>query len=264
MKFVLVCLAIISILGADEINRIDSIVKDISNLREKYESCQKELNSGNSQKIAPKVEVQKEKIYTCQKEKTEIQNYKKLLKQEQEKNQDLTQKRDLAAKEKPNKNKIDKIILKLENELKNRDILLKTKEKEIIILKKEIEEYRENKQISLNNTKTEKPQQKSGLAKVCQNENTFPKLMMKEKRSSSSLKNKKIYRTKPTTYRLKANSMIYNKIDGQKVYEWEENTSFTSNIRSDEWIKITGYFVNRIWQKSSEELWVKNLNVIER
>lgn len=256
MKFAIICLAIVSMLGADEINRIESIVEDISNLREQYESCQKELNSSKLQKIAPKMEVQKEKV--------EIQNYKELLRQEQEKNQKLTQRIDSSAIEKSNKNKTDKIIAKLEKDLKNRDKLLKDKEKEIVYLKKKFQEYREKNQISLKNDKNKTSEKKIVATKICQDENHFPKLIMKEKNSSNFLKNEKIHRTKAVTYRLKENSKIYNAIGGKVVYEWEENTSFTSNVRSNEWIKITGYFVNRIWQKSPEELWVRNLSVIQR
>ena len=264
MKFAIICLAVVSILGADEINRIESIVEDISNLREQYESCQKELDSSKFQKIAPKMEVQKEKISTCQIEKVKIKNYRELLKQEQEKNQNLTQKVDIALKENSNITKLNKTILKLEKELKNRDKLLKNKEKEMSSLKKMFKEYREKKIISLRNTKDTTAEKKMTVIKICKDENSFPKLMMKEKNSNSSLKTEKIYKTKPTTFRLKVNSNIYNSIDGHKVYEWEESSSFTSNIRSDEWIKVTGYFVNKVWQKSTEELWIKNKDVIKR
>ena len=265
MKLVIICLAVISILSADEINRIESIVEDISNLREKYESCQKELDlSKTHQTMAPKIEVKKEKTYSCQKEKAEIGNYKELLKKEQEKNKVLTQKIDLATKKNSNKSKIDEIVSKFEKELKNKDELLKNKENEIISLKKEIQKIKENKQVALKNGNSKILQKKMNIARVCKDENSFPKLMMKEKNSTDSLNNESTYRTKPSTYRLKQNSEIYNAVNGQKIDEWEENTSFTSNIRSDGWVKITGYFVDRVWHKSPKELWIESKNVFQR
>jgi len=42
-----------------------------------------------------------------------------------------------------------------------------------------------------------------------------------------------------------------------KVLEqWEKHTSFTSNVKSKNRIKITGYFVNKKWRKASKEMWV--------
>jgi predicted RNase H-like nuclease (RuvC/YqgF family) len=256
MKLIIV-LAIVSILSADEINRIDSIVHDISNLREKYNSCQRELDSSKLQNITPKLEVQREKISTCQKEKTELKNYKELLKKEQEKNKELAKKIDSSSNENSNNKEINKEIRELEKEIENKNKLLKSKENEIISLKKNIKQIKEKNIYSLKNAKNDISPKENGVLNVCKDENRFPKLMMKEKSNN-------IYRIKPTTFRLKENSGIYSSMDGKKVYEWEKNTSFTSNIRSDEWIKITGYFVNRIWQHSSEELWVKNLNVVQK
>lgn len=264
MKIAVICLAIVSILGADEINRMESIVEDISSLRKNYEQCQKELESKNLQNIAPKIEVKKERISTCQKEKLELKNYKQLLKQEQNKNQVLTQKVELATKENSNITKMDKIILELRKELENKNKLLKNKEKEIVSLKNDFSKNREIETVSLKSVKNETAPKKRVVVKVCKDENSFPKLMMKDSTSNNSVKNENIYKIKPTTFRLKENSNIYNSIDGQKVDEWEKNSSFTSNIRSNGWIKITGYFVNRIWQKSSKELWVESKNVIQR
>lgn len=161
MKFLLVLVFVLN-LYADEIQRIDSIVKDITKLRMDYQKSKK------------KIDIYKNKIKT------------------------------------------------LENELKIANNLLKTKEKNIVKIKVK-------KVICLNNQK-----------------NVFPKLKMRTK----------IIHTKASTYRLNKNAPIYNDIYGKKIGEWEKGTSFTSHIKSEKFIKITGYFVNKQWTKAEKPLWI--------
>ncbi|HEX5329937.1 hypothetical protein [Sulfuricurvum sp.] len=68
----------------------------------------------------------------------------------------------------------------------------------------------------------------------------------------------------PSAYRMATNAPIYNAPSGRVVDTWEARRSFTSGTASNGWIKITGYFVNRVWQRADEELWVKESDVIRR
>jgi chromosome segregation ATPase len=68
----------------------------------------------------------------------------------------------------------------------------------------------------------------------------------------------------PSAYRMATNAPVYNTPGGSVVDTWEERRSFTSGTVSNGWIKITGYFVNRVWQRADQELWVKESDVIRR
>ncbi len=68
----------------------------------------------------------------------------------------------------------------------------------------------------------------------------------------------------PSAYRMATNAPIYNAPGGSVVDTWEARRSFTSGTVSNGWIKITGYFVNRVWQRADQELWVKESDVIRR
>lgn len=68
----------------------------------------------------------------------------------------------------------------------------------------------------------------------------------------------------PSAYHMATNATVYSMPNGTKVDTWESGRSFTSGTSRDGWVKITGYFVNRVWQAASEELWVKESDVIKR
>lgn len=68
----------------------------------------------------------------------------------------------------------------------------------------------------------------------------------------------------PSAYRMATNAPVYNAPGGSVVDTWEARRSFTSGTVSNGWIKITGYFVNRVWQRADQELWVKESDVIRR
>lgn len=91
------------------------------------------------------------------------------------------------------------------------------------------------------------------------NENKFPQLQMKEGEISHQ-----VIETAAHAFRLNKDAIIYDAQDGNIVAEWEDRTSFTSNQKSGSWIKITGYFVDKVWQKSLEELWVKEEDTRQR
>ncbi len=79
-----------------------------------------------------------------------------------------------------------------------------------------------------------------------------------------SIKSLEIISTEASAYRVKKESSVYDAPQGQIIDVWEENTSFTSNISTDDWIKITGYFVDKKWKKATKEMWVKKEETLKR
>ncbi len=77
MKIFFIVVLVVSFLHADEMQRIESIVSDITKLRVDYEKCQKSLKG----KETIKVNMQKH-----EKNEDEIREYKRLLRDEREKN----------------------------------------------------------------------------------------------------------------------------------------------------------------------------------
>ncbi|MFH0710209.1 MAG: IMCp domain-containing protein [Pseudomonadota bacterium] len=71
-------------------------------------------------------------------------------------------------------------------------------------------------------------------------------------------------RAAPSAYRMATIASIYNAPNGTKVDMWEAGRSFTSGTSNGGWVKITGYFVNRVWQSADEDYWVKESDVIRR
>lgn len=68
----------------------------------------------------------------------------------------------------------------------------------------------------------------------------------------------------PSAYRMATNAAVYNAPGGSVVDTWEARRSFTSGTEVNGWVKITGYFVNRVWQRADQDLWVKESDVIRR
>lgn len=154
----------------------------------------------------------------------------------------LSSKKDLSTSE------YDR-IQELEKEIKNYKNILKAKDKEIVSLK--------------NDTKKKTPAKKQKV-EVCEiitydKPNDFPNLSLKDKYI-----NENILRTTPSTYRLNKNAHIYASIDGKKIEAWEKDTSFTSNYKNDSWVKITGFFINRVWVKSESQMWIPLSDVRKR
>jgi len=69
-----------------------------------------------------------------------------------------------------------------------------------------------------------------------------------------------------SAYRMAVNAPIYNAPGGRQIDTWEERRSFTAGVPQGGWVHITGYFVNRVWQRTAddENLWVKESDVIRR
>lgn len=93
---------------------------------------------------------------------------------------------------------------------------------------------------------------------IAEEEIVFPKLMMKEKYKEE------VIDFKAAPFVLDNDSIVYNSINGEKIDKWSKGTSFTSNQKSKNWIKITGYFVNRKWKNSKVDMWVKIAQVSKK
>jgi alanyl-tRNA synthetase len=66
-------------------------------------------------------------------------------------------------------------------------------------------------------------------------------------------------------FNLLKDAPIYASPTATKVLqEWKKGTSFTSHVRSANRIKITGYFVDKVWQKAEDELWIDTVNVAKK
>lgn len=89
-------------------------------------------------------------------------------------------------------------------------------------------------------------------------------LEQERKKSAKSASIPATKRAAPSAYRMATIASIYNAPNGTKIDMWEEGRSFTSGTSNGGWVKITGYFVNRVWQSADEDYWVKESEVIKR
>jgi len=89
-------------------------------------------------------------------------------------------------------------------------------------------------------------------------------LEQERQKSAKTVSVTTLKRAAPSAYRIATIASIYNAPNGTKVDMWEAGRSFTSGTSSGGWVKITGYFVNRVWQSADEDYWVKESDVIRR
>jgi len=197
MKLIIVSFVLSSFLWSDDIQRLETIVKEITQLRSDYEACEIALQSKKIT-IIPSLDEEREKL------EKKLQKQEKLL---------LTQDKKIAYLEK---------------------LLQKPKNKTVVV------------------------------AQVCEEENPFQKLMMKESPKDSLKAPLKVRAMAPTTFHLKVDAMIYDAPDGAKIESWEKETSFTSNKRAKNWIKITGYFIDKKWISSKTNMWIKEEQVLKK
>ena len=131
-------------------------------------------------------------------------------------------------------NTLSRRIKELEKELKYKNNLLKAKDKTI--------------------------------KKLTAKQDNFPKLMMKDAYQNNKIEKKLVkevssseilVRFKATSYHLKYDSIIYNAIDGKMMTKWVATTSFTSSVKTQNWIKVTGYFVNKQWRSAKKDMWIE-------
>ena len=252
MKYIYLTFFVSVFAMANEISRMESIVEDIEKLRSNYTKCMKELvlktdvdNSANSE---------------LKKMQKLMEEYKVLLEEEKVKNTLLLSQKNekLTLDEKSNKIKENILETKLKDEkIKNESLSRNLKIKYEKIIKD-----KDNIIISLRNKIkiTKKPIMVK--KEICEDENPFPSLMMKENKEekiSAATLNLKV-----GTYRLNQESEIYDGINGNVLFLWEDKSSFTTTKVTQDWIKVTGYFVDKKWTKAEKNLWVKKVNATLR
>ena len=69
---------------------------------------------------------------------------------------------------------------------------------------------------------------------------------------------------KAKAFRFDVEANVYDSINGDIIDRWDAKTSFTSNQKTDRWVKITGYFVDKKWQKAKKDMWVESDKVFQR
>ena len=238
MRKIGVLLALAVVLGGDEIERINSLVKEVESMRMGYEKCQEELKLCNKS-LRPSSSSTKE------------MEYKKSLENLQAIN---------AEKEKKIKN-LQNQIINLKSQIQNYKSSLKNKDLRIASLEKEVKKLQLLRQ---------KNKQKS---KACTSTQKSVILLKKEKQQHLLLDNEKrvivkedykVTITRPKTFRTLNEADIYDKPGGKKIDRWEKGRSFTSYMDAGEWVKITGYFIDRKWTKANRDLWIKRSDAFER
>lgn len=248
MKIIFIILVLLSYLNADEMQRIEAIVNDITELRIDYEECKTELK-------AEKRAAKSADVYTCQKHRDEVVKYKNLYKEEKKKNIILKAETDYNSDLIKSNKSLAKSVKTLEKQIKTQKILSIAKDNEIKKLSKKTKNTTPKKIVS---------------SEICKDTNKFPKLMMKEKKKENKIEKKKLIKKdkiisfKARPFRIKADSAVYDSIDGKKIDEWKKGTSFTSNQKTEIWVKITGYFIDKKWKKSKKDMWIKKSQVSQR
>ncbi len=234
MKIFILAAFILASVHANEMQRIENIVKDISKLRVDYAECSAKLKAQNSTAVP----------FVAIKENSDdlVKKYEMSIEDEKQRNVILLKELD--------ESKLS--VQRLEKLVKNQDTLLKTKESELIALQNSF-------------TTLEKKSAVIVPPKViCETkeENSFPDLMMKESYTKKSVTKEIPQEVEPASYRVNKNASVYDAIAGKEILKWEKGRSFTSNIQSQNWIKITGYFIDKKWLPSEKEMWMKLEEVI--
>ena len=93
---------------------------------------------------------------------------------------------------------------------------------------------------------------------IKEEDNPFPTLVMKKKYQNEQ----GVSYFKASNFYVNKKAKIYDDVDGSTVAIWSDKTLFTSNQRVGMWIKITGIFVNKLWQPANQEQWVKSCDVL--
>ena len=309
------------------VERMQSVVDEVSELRKRYEDsvhkneqCLSQVKEQNEllDKKGFRPSSDKEKLDTLENENIRLKKAHETAKQESLHLKELTSKVEKLNKENKRLNTSAQILVEknqslleqlnklkrnkeepsnisllskdkqnLEKQLKLSQKTVKDLEKDKVDLEEKIENSKtasrkslalslltlqeENKKLSksLNNCENRPKTYAKNTKKVCIDDNPFPKLLKKEVKpvSTKPLIQKNISNNKTSAssvYRIKGESTIFDKPNGQAIEIWEDTRSFTSNISKEKWVKITGFFVDRKWRKAQREMWVKEEKTLKR
>lgn len=292
--FILACsLSLSGPLFADEmmVERMQSVVDEVSELRSRYESSVRK-----NQECLQQIEEQNEEIKKLSSEKTSKSKRETELENKLERLQNENIR--LSSSVKTLNEKKQSLLAEIEalkNEIKKSANPALAKENKRLL--EELAVSQKNLAFLENEISSGKEEPLKQAKTSCPEENPFPKLLMKDEKKIRphtveketavqvvesekpvQAKEKELLLeaplsttgrlgfciTKAGTYRTKYESVIYDSPQGKAICIWEEKRSFTSNIIRGEWIKITGYFIEQKWQKASEEMWIREKDTLRR
>jgi len=95
--------------------------------------------------------------------------------------------------------------------------------------------------------------QRKSVVVIPKDDNPFPTLQ-KGKHSSAFA----LIHFKPTVFRTNKACKVYDTPNGNVVAFWEKGRSFTALSRTQTFIKVSGYFIDKQWRSAKDEsLWIK-------
>lgn len=290
MKYIILSIFLTVFVHANELERMESIVADIENLRLEHDRCKKELDAVSVVENVLKTDAPIIALSAIEEQSKSIRKYKRLLDDEKKKNSSLlaeietltqvSREKDSEIENLNKTNKKENKILETKENIKNdtnEKLLeeLETKYREII-------KGKENLILSLKNKLNIENKTKIVEKEICEDDNPFPTLIMKDSVEKAVEKNENITtaivikkqkvqeiieiekNTKATTFRLNKNSGVYDDINGNVVFIWDDKTSFTSIKMTQNWIEISGYFIDGKWTQADRNLWIEKINTIKR
>jgi hypothetical protein len=222
------------VLSANEIERIESIVNDVTRLRTNYEICQQKL-------IVTEAEAKSSD------RKADTTHYEAL-----EKKISALEKALEASRE--NERLSERSLEHANTQIAQLNKLVSEQKQHVAVLS----EVKPQQRVVTKTVEVPKP---------CPDPNPFPKLMMKETQPvvKSVAKNGETIYFDACAFRVTEESDIYDAPDGKVIERWEAKTSFTSNQKRGGWVRITGYFVEGKWRPSRDRtLWVKEALTLKR
>ena len=272
MKFFYLVLVFAPLLMANETERIDDIVSDITKLRHAYEQCQSSLDQTqtNNASLVSKLKVrdveaeaQEESVTRqiedlraskqalIQKNKAqafELTQAKKRIKVLEQMVAD--QRAHIASFSPASKPMVKPCSCKDDNPFPK--LLPKTAPQPEIVVKKQITKLTDDTHVE---SKKIVQVPKKVEATVVKTTSPTKKAPVTAKREYFN----------PTTFHLMQESHIFDAPEGKIVHTWEKKRSFTSNEKQGSWIRITGYFVDGKWRSAKrEKLWIKQKAVEEK
>jgi len=85
------------------------------------------------------------------------------------------------------------------------------------------------------------------------------------KKSKKSTMEESLVSFSPTTFQTQKEAPLYPSAKSREVVEyWEKGRSFTAYQKQGERIRISGYFVEKVWQKAEGDLWIDAADVAKK
>ena len=157
--------------------------------------------------------------------------------------------------------RIDSMVHDIEQLRQNYEKRITELQEQNSIYEKKISSLENQIDILKNSKKSNKKIEKIKVVvekEVCKDENKFPNLKLKHQKEH-------LIHFEASAFRFKDDAPIYADLNSNVIVDkWEKGTSFTSNLKSEKRIKITGYFVDKTWKKAEKNMWVDLDDVVKR